>query len=68
MTPEELLKREKALLCKEQECKRMTGEIQERMLSLSRKEDKAFSMMSRIEEREAQVILTQLEEHFTCTL
>jgi len=60
MTPDELIEREKALLYKEQECKRMTSELQERMLCLSRKENNA--------EREAQTMLAQLEEYFTCTL
>jgi len=68
MTLDELLEREKALFSKERECTRMTGEIQERMLSLSRKEDTASSMMSRIEKRDAQATLAQLEEHFTCAL
>lgn len=65
MTPDELLKWEKALLCKEQECKRMTDELQERM---SMKEDEAFSMISRIERCQTQAIIDQLEDHFTCAL
>ena len=68
MTLDELLEWEKTLFSKEREYTRMTGEIQERMLSLSRKEDMAFSLMSRIEKREAQAMLAQLEEHFTCAL
>jgi hypothetical protein len=68
MTPDELLKREKALLRKEQECKRMAGELQERVLCLSRKEDTAVLMMSQLEDREAQALLAQLEDHFTCAL
>lgn len=68
ITPSELLKREKALLSMEQECKRKSDELDERILSISRKEDEASLMMSRLAEREATVVLGQLEEHFTCAL
>lgn len=37
-------------------------------MSLTRKEDEASIMMSRIAEREAELTLRQLEEHFMCAL
>jgi hypothetical protein len=68
ITPDELLKWEKVLLYKEQECKRMTCELKVRVLCLPRKEDTAFLMMSQLEDRETQALLAQLEDHFTCAL
>ncbi|PFH51829.1 hypothetical protein AMATHDRAFT_74708 [Amanita thiersii Skay4041] len=68
ITPTELVRRERTLLQREQECKRKSDELNERILLLSKKEDEATLMMSQIAEREACAILSQLEEHFTCPL
>jgi len=68
ITPTELVKREKALLKKEQECKRKADELDERFLTLSKKEDEASLMLLQMAEREAKAMLEQLEEHFTCSL
>ncbi|KAF8159518.1 hypothetical protein B0H34DRAFT_673876 [Crassisporium funariophilum] len=66
--PEELKRREKYLLHKEQELKNRSDDLNERILSFARKEDEASMMMSRIAQREAQTNLQQLEEHFMCAL
>ena len=55
-------------MAKEQECKRKSDELNERILSLSKREDEATLMLSQMAEREAQASLSQLEEHFTCPL
>ncbi|KAF8623045.1 hypothetical protein AX15_006551 [Amanita polypyramis BW_CC] len=68
ITPAELIRREKALLSKEQDCKRKSDELNERILLLSKREDEATMLLSQIAEREAQAILNQLEDHFTCPL
>lgn len=68
ITPAELVKREKALLLNEQEFKRKVGELDERMLSILRKEDHASLMLAQVAERESTAMLAQLEEHFMCPL
>ncbi|KAF9461205.1 hypothetical protein BDZ94DRAFT_1264236 [Collybia nuda] len=68
ITPAELVKREKALLLNEQEFKQKVGELEERMLKISRKEDQASLMLVQAAERESTAILSQLEEHFMCPL
>ncbi|KAG6857475.1 hypothetical protein H0H87_003542 [Tephrocybe sp. NHM501043] len=68
ITPAELLKREKALLKEELECKRRAAELDERALLLLRKEAEASLILSQVAEREAAASLAQLEEHFTCAL
>lgn len=68
ITPSELIRREKALVSKEQECKRKSDELNERILLLSKREDEATMLLSQIAEREAQAVLNQLEDQFTCPL
>lgn len=68
ITPAELIRREKALVSKEQECKRKSDELNERILLLSKREDEATMLLSQIAEREAQAVLNQLEDQFTCPL
>ncbi|KAF8074974.1 hypothetical protein FPV67DRAFT_1475605 [Lyophyllum atratum] len=68
ITPAELIRREKALLKEEQECKRRAIELDERASSLLRKEAEASLILSQIAKREAEASLAQLEEHFTCAL
>lgn len=68
ITPTELLRRETALEIREQECRRRADELEERSLSLSKKEDEASTIMSQIAVRESKATLAQLEEHFTCAL
>jgi hypothetical protein len=68
ITYEELDRREKSLLIKEKDLRARSGELEQRALSLTRKEDEASIMMSRIAEREAESTLRQLEEYFLCAL
>ena len=68
ITYEELDRREKSLLIKEKELRARSGELEQRAISLARKEDEASIMMSRIAEREAESTLRQLEEYFMCAL
>ncbi|KAF8637659.1 hypothetical protein AX17_002727 [Amanita inopinata Kibby_2008] len=68
ITPTELVRREKALLSRERECKRKSDELNERILLLSKKEDEATLMMSQIADRQAQAVLSQLDDYFTCPL
>lgn len=68
MTPHELDRREKSLIDKERDYRRRSDDLEQRMLSLSRKEDEASTIMSRIVHREITSHLQQLEEHFMCAL
>lgn len=68
ITYEELDRLEKSLLIKEKELRARSGELDQRAISLARKEDEASIMMSRIAEREAESTLRQLEEYFMCAL
>ena len=68
ITPAELIRREKALVSKEQDCKRKSDELNERILLLSKREDEATMLLSQIAEREAQAVLHQVEDQFTCPL
>ncbi|GLB41817.1 putative RING-type zinc-finger [Lyophyllum shimeji] len=68
ITPAELIRREKALLKEEQDCKRREIELDERASLLLKKEAEASLVLSQIPEREAEAALAQLEEHFTCAL
>ena len=54
ITYEELDRREKSLLIKEKELRARSGELEQRAISLTRKEDEASIMMSQIAEREAE--------------
>ncbi|TFK75012.1 hypothetical protein BDN72DRAFT_832720 [Pluteus cervinus] len=64
----ELAKRESAVAHREQECKRKAEELEERIMHLSQKESEASQLIYQMVEREAQAIMSQLEEHFTCAL
>ncbi|KIL69326.1 hypothetical protein M378DRAFT_69950 [Amanita muscaria Koide BX008] len=68
ITPTELLRREKSVLLREQECKRKSDELNERTLLLSKREDEVTVMLAQMAEREARAALNDLEEHFTCPL
>jgi len=68
ITPSSLLKRERALLRKEQEYKLRTEELDKRTQSISKREDEANALLASVEEREAETVLSQLEDHFTCAL
>ncbi|RDB23322.1 hypothetical protein Hypma_009125 [Hypsizygus marmoreus] len=68
ITPAELVRREKAIFALEQAYKLREIELDDRLLSLQKKEHEASLMMSQIDQREAQATLSQLEEHFTCAL
>lgn len=68
ITTPELDQREKSLLDKEKELRARSCELELRAISLTRKEDEASIMISRIAEREAETALRQLEEHFMCSL
>ena len=68
ISPSELIRRENAVFRKENELKRESHDIQDRMISLSKREYEASLMMSQLAERDARATLTQLEEHFTCAL
>jgi hypothetical protein len=68
ITHKELDRREKSLLNKEKELRARSDGLEQRAMSLARKEDEASIMMSRIAEREAELTLRQLEEHFMCAL
>ena len=68
ITYEELDRREKSLLSKEKELRARSGELELQAISLTRREDEASIVMSRIAEREAESTLKQLEEYFSCAL
>ncbi|KAH9479427.1 Tripartite motif-containing protein 5 [Psilocybe cubensis] len=68
ITTTDLERREKRLALKEQNLRDRMNELDERIQSLSKKEDQTSQIISQIAEREAQSILRQLEEHFTCAL
>ncbi|PPQ78384.1 hypothetical protein CVT25_011607 [Psilocybe cyanescens] len=68
ITTTDLERREKRLALKEQDLRDRLNELEERIQSLSRKEDQTSQMMLQFVEREAQSTLKQLEEHFTCAL
>lgn len=68
ITASELVKREKVLLLKEQECRLRTQQLEERTKALSDREDEATAKLSQLAKKEAQSALSQLEEHFTCAL
>ncbi|KAF9561206.1 hypothetical protein CPC08DRAFT_664551 [Agrocybe pediades] len=65
----ELDQREKRLADKEKDLNDRSHQLEERILSVERKEDQLTSlMMSQLAEREALSALKQLEDHFTCAL
>lgn len=68
LTPDELFRREKALLMKEQEVKCKSDDLEDRLLHISKKEERACYLVSQVKEIEAKTALMQLEEHFTCSL
>jgi hypothetical protein len=68
ITSTELDRREKRLLHKEQDLKNRLESFELRMSTLVKMEDETSLMMSQLAEREAEVALKQLEEHFTCAL
>ncbi|THV05543.1 hypothetical protein K435DRAFT_773718 [Dendrothele bispora CBS 962.96] len=68
ITPAELLRREKALLRKEQEFKARVEELDNRTQFISKREDEVNALLAQAAEREAEATLSQLEEHFTCSL
>jgi hypothetical protein len=68
ISPSELIRRENAIFQKENELKQKSHDIDDRMISLSKKEYEASLVMSQLAERDARETLSQLEEHFTCAL
>ncbi|KIM44658.1 hypothetical protein M413DRAFT_358705 [Hebeloma cylindrosporum] len=68
ITTTELDRREKRLLHREQDLKSRSDDLEERILSFSRKEDETAIMMLHLAEREKEGILKQLDEYFTCSL
>jgi hypothetical protein len=68
ITPAELLKRERSLVLNEKDFTRRAVELDERILSLSRKEAETSLMLAQVAERESTAVLALLEEHFMCPL
>ncbi|PPQ67895.1 hypothetical protein CVT26_007095 [Gymnopilus dilepis] len=69
ITLAELERREKHLRLKAQDLEDRKGELEERIEALKKKEDQSSNMMmSQLAEQECQLIIKQLEEHFTCAL
>ncbi|KAF9454264.1 hypothetical protein P691DRAFT_656521 [Macrolepiota fuliginosa MF-IS2] len=68
ITASDLTKRERNLLLKEQEYRLRIQQLDERMSSLLDREDEAAAKLSQLAKKEAQNVLGQLEEHFTCAL
>jgi hypothetical protein len=60
-----LNKREKVLLQKEKDLQRKSEKLNERMLQVSKMEQ---DLVCQVEVRDAKAALTQLEEHFICSL
>jgi hypothetical protein len=60
-----LSKREKALVQKEKDLQRKSDNINERMLQVAKMEE---DLVCQVEVRDAKAALTQLEEHFVCSL
>jgi predicted dithiol-disulfide oxidoreductase (DUF899 family) len=60
-----LNKREKALLLKEKDLQRKSEKLNERMVQVTKMEQ---DLVCQVEVRDAKAALTQLEEHFVCSL
>ncbi|KAF6761625.1 hypothetical protein DFP72DRAFT_958592, partial [Ephemerocybe angulata] len=68
ISPEELVRRETALLSGEKEFEMKSSELQKALRSLKQRENEAAKMMSRLADREAEETLLQLEQSFQCPL
>ncbi|KAJ8079509.1 hypothetical protein AAF712_007846 [Marasmius tenuissimus] len=68
ITPSELIKREQALLKREQGYKQTIQSLQTQNSTLTTKVEETTQQLTRMRESEAEAALAQLEEHFTCPL